>query len=412
MTPEILTEIARKVSGKKEEKRGAYSQIWFILLGAALSAFLLITAALFIYYGVELRGLKIKAKTFERVMTSVQRTGKTEFHPLLGNLSLPFDLQTVPLANKTGLVLNSQQIEVRGVTAPYNPSMIEYGAGHLLFFRFDLLNRESRYGFYTYIGCCELDANFQQTEKEFTTIDTGSKSSEDPRAVRIGEEIYLVFNDIQEDGYPGSRSMHIGKLNLQESKLEFSTDLDLKIKSVEKNWVPFERIENGKPEIYFQYYLNPQKIMKLPNPKENSLVDLHYPNSSIIPKIFWPIPWGEPRGGAVARIVDDQYLGFFHSSFKDNHEMFWYVIGAYTFEKDPPFRVTGISHYPLLFEGIYDTPHLNTAETRKRVLFPGSVSEGIKEGKEVLYLCCGENDSGLKLITLDKKVLFNSLKKL
>jgi len=408
ITPEILSEIAQKVSHKKKDR----IPFGFVLLGAFLSSLLLISAALFIYYGIEVRELKKKTKTFERVMTSIQRTGNTEVHPLLGNLSIPFDLQTIPLANKTGLVLDTKKISIRGVSAPYNPSMVEHGQGHLLFFRFDVVDREARAGFYTYIGYCELDSNFEQTEKEFKVIDTGTKFSEDPRALRVGEEIYLVFNDLQPEGYFGSRSMHIGKLNLQESKLEYSTDLDLQIKSVEKNWVPFARIENEKPEIYFEYYLNPHKIMKLPNPKENSLTHLHYSNSSVIPKIFWPIAWGEPRGGAVTRRIGDQYLGFFHSAFEDPHKIFWYVIGAYTFEKDPPYRITGISHYPILFDGIYDTAHLNTAETRKRVLFPGSFSEGIKDGKEVLYLCCGENDSGLKLITIDKQILLKNLKKL
>jgi predicted GH43/DUF377 family glycosyl hydrolase len=383
-----------------------------MFIGALLTSILFISAVLFIYYGMEIRSLKKRAKTFDRVMTSIQQTGNTEFLPLLGNLSIPFDLQTTPLANKTGLVLDSKKIEIRGVSAPYNPSMIAQNNGYLLFFRFDVLDRESRYGFYTYIGSCELDANFEQTEKEFTVIDTGTKSSEDPRAIQVGKEIYLVFNDFQMDGYPGSRSMHIGKLNLQESKLEFSTDLDLQIKSVEKNWVPFERVENGKSEIYFEYYLNPQKIMKLPNPEANSLVHLQYPGSSIIPKMFWPLTWGEPRGGSIASLINDQYLGFFHSSFEDAHKIIWYVIGAYTFDKDPPFRVTGISHYPILFEGIYDSPHMNTAETRKRVLFPGSFTEGMKDGKEVLFLCCGENDSSIKLITIDKQILLKTLKRL
>ncbi len=410
LNPETIAAIERKVSTKREEKKAPSSKLWFLAV-VLLSYVFFIATALFVYFAVEIRTLKRKTKAIERTFLNIEQTG-TEFLPLLGKLSIPPQLQTTPLAETSGLILGSQKIAIRGIPAPYNPSMIEQESGYLLFFRYDIIKRDCASDFYTYIGCCELDENFEQTEKEFTTIDTGSQFSEDPRALRIGEEIYLIFNDLQMGGAAGYRSMHIGKVNLQESKLEFSTALDLQIKSIEKNWVPFERIENGKPEIYLEYYLNPQKIMKLPNPEENALVHLHDFGNWISPKIFWPEMWGNPRGGAPARLVDGQYLSFFHSFFEDHRNYPWYVMAAYTFEKDPPFHITGISHYPILFEGIYDSPHMNTAERRKRVIFPGSFSEGIRNGKEVLYVCCGENDSSIKLIILDKQVLLKNLKKL
>ena len=38
-------------------------------------------------------------------------------------------------------------------------------------------------------------------------------------------------------------------------------------------------------------------------------------------------------------------LGFFHSWFKDEKELVWYVMGAYTFDAHFPFSLTGISKY-------------------------------------------------------------------
>jgi len=407
----LNTEAVAAIQRKFGEKRAEKSKIGLLILTLALTVVVFITTALFVYYGMQVRNLKRKARAIERVFANIEKPG-AEFRPLIGKLTIPAQLQTTPMGEKTGLVLGTKTIEVRNVVAPYNPSMIEHEGGYLLFFRYDILKQDCPHDFYTSIGCCWLDANFEQTEKEFTTIETGSRFSEDPRIVRVGSDLYLVFNDLQKEGSSHYRTMHVGKLNLKESKLEFSTDLDLAIKPVEKNWVPFEHVKNGKPELYIEYYLNPQKVMRLPNPEENGLVHLRLPSLSTTHKIFWPHLWGQPRGGATARFVDGQYLSFFHSFFNDSNGFPWYVMAAYTFEKEEPFRVTGISHYPILFEGIYSSPHMNTADPKKRVIFPGSFTEGTQEGKEVLYVCCGENDCSIKLIIMDKQVLFKSLKKL
>jgi predicted GH43/DUF377 family glycosyl hydrolase len=87
-------------------------------------------------------------------------------------------------------------------------------------------------------------------------------------------------------------------------------------------------------------------------------------------------------------------------------------MGAYTFEEKPPFRVTAISHYPILFKGIYDSPILNTASPKKRVIFPCGFVEEKRDGKELIHISCGENDTATKIVTVDKKALFKSLKKL
>lgn len=408
LSPDTISAIRRNLS-RKQEKNVTPSNGIFLAIGFLLSFVVALFAISLYYFSKQVRILKKNSKRIEQTFQTLQLPG-VEFLPVLGNLSLPMELQTTPLAGD--LVIDTKKITIRGASSPYNPSMIEREGGYLLVFRYDVIQHDSPSGFYTRVGCCELDANFEQTEKEFVTIDTGSNFSEDPRLIKRGQDIYLLFNDLPEIG-THYRAMHIGKLNLKKAKLEFSTSLDLNMKAVEKNWVPFEYIENGQSEIYLEYYLNPQKIMKLPNPKVNELNHLNRFGPEVFHKMFWPHMWGEPRGGTPARLVDDeQYLGFFHSFFNDRARFSWYVMGAYTFNKEPPFQITAISHYPILFNGIYDSPHMNTAERHKRVLFPGGFTEGERQGKKVFYVCCGENDSSIKLITIDKEILLKTLKKL
>ena len=360
----------------------------------------------------EVRTLKKNAKAQTKMMAYIQ-DGYWESTPLLGNLTLPIELQNIPLGEKKGLVLGSKEVHIRNVVAPFSPSLIKNDQGYLLFFRYDVIDQRCSAGYYTYIGQAQLDKNFEQTAEEYKTIDTGSQYSEDPRVVEVGSELYLFFNDLHPSGAYGSRSMRVGKINLAESKIEYSTSLDLQFQNVEKNWVPFAFVEgNHQPELYIEYYINPHKILKLADPHVGSLEHLSFPGIASFQHLFWPRMWGNPRGGSSALKVDDEYLSFFHSSFKDRHGFHWYVMGAYTFEAQAPFRVTKLSHYPILFEGIYDTPLTNTAPERKRVIFPTGFVTDETAGKNVVHVACGENDCAIKIVTLDREVLLRSMKKI
>lgn len=362
------------------------------------------------YLGKEIKVLKRKNKSYNRFFVNVEK-GYTQSTPRIGSMAIPAALQNVPFANETGLVLNTIKVSIRGVQAPYNASMIEQGDGYLLFFRYDIIDSKCPGPFYTYIGCVKLDAHFQQTHEEFKRIDTGSRFSEDPRIVKIGNDLYLIFNDVDSCGI-NCRTMRIGLVNLEESKLDFVTNLDMQIKNVEKNWVPFEYIENGKPNLYLEYYLSPHKILKLPDPSVSEMIHLPSPSHATYQKLYWPPIWGLPRGGATARKVDNQYLSFFHSSFTDLNGSVWYIMGAYTFDDFPPFRVNALSNYPILFKDIYDTPPMNTADAHKRIIFPGSFLIRTWDEKEVIHLVCGENDCAIKIVTLDKQALLKSMKRI
>ena len=84
-------------------------------------------------------------------------------------------------------------------------------------------------------------------------------------------------------------------------------------------------------------------------------------------------------------------------------------MGAYTFEPNPPFRITRVSPYPILFDGIYDSEYKNTAEPCKCIIFPCGYAIKEKNRQVLLQLACGENDSAVKVITFDKDGLLESL---
>ena len=88
----------------------------------------------------------------------------------------------------------------------------------------------------------------------------------------------------------------------------------------------------------------------------------------------------------------------------------WYAMGAYTFETKAPYRITSISTAPILFKGIYDTPVKNTASSKKKSIYPAGITLAKEDGKEVVHVSCGENDSTVKVITFYKEELLKSLK--
>lgn len=367
----------------------------------------------FLYLKKEVKSLYKTVKRNKLFYKNIKKGVKTSM-PLLGRVTIPSYIQNIPLANNTGLVVSSKKVKIRGVDAPYNASIIKKAGSqnYLLFFRYDVMDDRSVHGYFTYIGCAELDKNFNQTEDEFKIIDTSSSYSEDPRVVFIGDELFLTYNDFMQDNKKG-RAIYIANLDKKSLKVKYKTNLDMHLQPIEKNWIPFEYVgKNGKPTLHFEYYLNPHKIIKLDDPSVNNITHLTFPNISTYQHLYWPYEWGVLRGGTSVKKVDGKYLGFFHSSFIVENKFSWYIMGAYTFDSKPPFNMTSISHYPILFDGIYDSPIMNTASPSKRVIFPcGFVVEN-RDGRDLIHISCGENDCAVKIVTLDKEKLFASMKKL
>jgi predicted GH43/DUF377 family glycosyl hydrolase len=320
---------------------------------------------------------------------------------------LPDKLTRVTCAQQLGIVKQIRTISLNTEFPAYNPSIIENEeGGYHLFYRYDKPKEPWKpVPFYTYIGYADLDTNFNAT-RIINKVNTGSHFSEDPRIVKVGKDLFLSWNDKIRSKIE-CRTIHSGKWNPKEGKLEYVTNLDQHIRLVEKNWVPFERWENNKPRLSFVYAVLPHKIMDIPFPKKNEVIHLVSPGDAALSKLPWMQEWGHISGGTTARLIEGEYISFFHSFFQDDHGMRWYVMGAYTFEKDAPHKITSITPYPIVFPGIYDSQLTNTADASKRVIYPAGIAVEKKEKNYLLHVSCGENDCAIKIITID----YNRLKK-
>jgi len=316
--------------------------------------------------------------------------------------SLPQELNNVDYSDE--IIFDVKDIQIRNVFAPYNASLIENGDdGYLVFFRYDLVRQMHFNSFDAHIGCAWLDEDFKQTEREYLKIETQSCHSEDPRLLKANEDLFLVYNDGPYEDLR-DRKMHIAMLDEMTLQPKNITKLNSHLSPVEKNWVPFFH-DNA---IHFEYQIfTPRKILRLEDPNHSMLTHLKNPLEN--ENLFWEKKWGKPLGGTSARLVNGQYLAFFHSKFKDSDGTYWYVMGAYTFEAKPPFRVTSISKEPLLFKGIYQTESINTSDPRKYVIFPGGFVLRKHGNKTFLHLACGQNDCAVKVLSMDLDALLDSL---
>lgn len=355
-------------------------------------------------------------KTFHRKLKKYRsnlRANEFVFNKVFhSTFELPKELKNVPYL-KDDVIVGVKNVKVRNAYAAFNPSIIEHDKGFLMFFRYDVLYRMFCNKIHTCIGCAEFDTQLNQTEKEFFRIETGSNYSEDPRVVKVDKEYYLIYNDIFE-GKENRRGMHFASLDIQNKAVRTVIPMDLKLKPIEKNWAPFVfQDKNKQIKLCFEYEVShPRQIISMDNLDNPSYVEITQ-QKELLDNIPWNKKWGKPLGGAPARLVDGEYLGFFHSKFLDKNGIWWYVMGAYTFEPHPPFKITRVSAQPILFDGIYDSECHNTAEPNKCVIFPGSFAVKAKnDGQILITLACGENDSAIKVITFDKEALLESLVKI
>lgn len=339
----------------------------------------------------------------------------------LHQLMLDFGKNTVILPEKLGRVTCAQQLgivkQVRTLSLDvefpaYNPSIIENDeGGYHLFYRYDKPKEVWKpIPFFSYIGYANLDENFTPI-KIIEKVNTGSPFSEDPRVVKVGKDVFLSWNDKIRSKVE-CRTIHEGKWNSKEGKLEYVTNLDLHIRLIEKNWIPFEGWDHNKPLLSFVYAILPHKIINVPSPQKNEITHLVCKGDSALTKLQWQNEWGHISGGTTARLIEGEYISFFHSCFQDDHGMRWYVMGAYTFEKDTPHKITSITPYPIVFPGIYDSKLLNTADSTKRVIYPAGIAVEKKAKNYLLHVSCGENDCAVKIVTIDYNRLRKNMKTL
>lgn len=292
------------------------------------------------------------------------------------------------------------EINIPGLKGAYNASLVDFEDGYLMAFRYDVYKEPIGLyinDFYQYIGVILLDENFKPKSPWQTCI--GNRTY-DPRLLKVDDTIYMIFaSSAPSDPHSCvSSRLNLCTINYSEEGIAVSNLNALNApfqQKWEKNWVLF----SYDSTIFLEYTISPHVILQ-PSILDGSCIDLIFNDSQIIQ---WP--FGIIRGGTPALLVDDKYLGFFHSSQidPDTHK-YTYYIGAYTFLNTPPFTIDQVSSSPFFHPDFFSTP--KNAKTTSEVVFPGGFV--IKNDK--IYLCYGENDDAIKIMILDKKKLFASMR--
>lgn len=305
------------------------------------------------------------------------------------------------------IVTSTQRIYLPTYPGAYNPSLMRYGDGYLLTFRY--LPNRSDFPWLSYIGIVRLNESFEQAsptqllDTRFSNKCTPSQS-EDARIFTCGGKIYVVYNDNMDFIFPSiwdRRDMYIAEIFEADNQFIITDPVKLVHKTKypyvrwQKNWSPFDW--NGS--LFFIYSINPHEII-YPN-LQTGVCQVY---SETLKTIDWN--FGVLRGSTPAQLVDGEYLTFFHSAkvtaspCSDNKEIWHYYMGAYTFSSEPPFEITKMSLKPI------DAPSFYTySNYDKRVIYPGGY---VIEGSN-LYIAYGKDDSETWIATIDLAALKESL---
>lgn len=310
-------------------------------------------------------------------------------------------LANQPRLSKDTFIEDIIEIKIPGLKGAYNPSFIDFEDGYLMAFRYDTYKHPIALhlgDFYQYIGIVLLDKNFNPKGPWQPCI--GNRTY-DPRLLKIDDTIYMIFASASPSDPNSNLSsrLNLCTINYSEDGISIFNLNALNVsfqKKWEKNWVIF----NYNHQILLEYEISPHVVLQ-PSLLNGSCIELIFDDNTKI--IKWP--FGIIRGGTPALLVDGKYLGFFHSSQVDPYtRKYTYYVGAYTFLNAPPFTIDQVSATPFFHPDFYSTP--KNAKTHSRVVFPG----GFVVKKDKIYLCYGENDDAIKIMVLDKKGLFDSMR--
>lgn len=317
--------------------------------------------------------------------------------------------QDVPYGEGNGLVIDVRTLNLPTIPDAYNPSIVKKGKnGYIIAFRYDLPWSGVGYKKVT-LGLVETDLNFCP-KKEPVLLDTGNDHSPDPRLFFHDGILYISYAHLTEWGSPYECCIGLSTIDLNTLSTQNNMDLLYKKGPREKNWIPFSYTNSeGKKELYFVYEFNPFTVVRVQKPITGVIEHPFAPDFSSKKGLdAWEKRWGTIRGGTPAILIDGEYVCFFHSSFQEK-SLYWYVFGAITFESKPPFTVKRISSHPIFFKNIYQSSFAPQRNQLIRAIFPAGFVLDRKDHRDVLHVLCGENDSAIKIVTLDKKILLKSL---
>lgn len=300
-------------------------------------------------------------------------------------------------------IVNSQQIKIPNYPNAYNPSLIPYKGGYLLSFRYiSRCPEKIKIPFHadvSFIGVARLDKNFKVSEKTVQLLNIISHSpkfsltAEDARLFNVGDRIFIFFNDLPLVQTPDIVAMYLGELIEDQGMFVLKGPaIPLKYPFAdiyEKNWSPF----SSGDRIYVIYSDDPRIILEVD-------VNTGYCQEVANTINNWDWNLGDIRGGTPAYLVNETFLTFFHSSFPaktSNGKA--YVMGAYTFDRDPPFSIRTRTPQPIGDLTDY------TQENSSKVVFPG----GMVVQDHLIHVAWGKADKRIFITTFDKEKLLRSM---
>lgn len=206
--------------------------------------------------------------------------------------------------------------------------------------------RPARNRFLSRICFWLLQNNVPERDSTTVVIDTAypDEQAEDPRVMVVGDRLFLSWVAWRY-ARPGNFAHQVfGELDhgfrvRLPQHVEFGKNGDHlhRNKGFEKNWIWFHD-ERG---WHFVYSMQPHTVCDV---VDGMVVNV---NTTSGDQRVWT--YGEQRGGTPPVRVGDEYFSFFHSSVAWMPPYRRYFAGCYAFSADPPYEVTGITSYPLLF---------------------------------------------------------------
>ena len=338
-----------------------------------------------------------------------QKRSLSEYIPITGaTVSEVNAFKNIPMADEIGLVTNAFILPIPGIKNVYNPSMIKTSSGYTIAFRHDLpwvrvSFKKARF------GLIQVDGQFHPTGN-FRFLNTRDDQVEDPKLFIHDNACYVSYIHLSFWGRDYLCNIGMSGVDLNSQSVTHSWELLYKKGPKEKNWTPLSyRNEEGISELYFVYEYNPVKVIRMKQTFTGA-IEHPFPQTQSTLLEDWEKQWGKIRGGTPAlRLDSGEYITFFHSSFREK-SLLWYVVGALTFEGKPPFAIKSISQWPILFKDMYTTPIAQGKNRVLRALFPGGLAPDTIRGKEVFHVICGENDTSIKVVTIDKEALLKHMK--
>lgn len=311
--------------------------------------------------------------------------------------------KNIPMADEIGLVLQTVPVTVPQIKDVYNPSMIKTDTGYCIAFRYDppwdgVSFKKAK------LGLVNLDKQFRTTG-EFHFLRTLDESAEDPKLFMVGNKCFVSYTHLTSWGKDYSCNIGMTSIDLKSQSAKKSWQLQYHNGPKEKNWTPFSyAAADGVQEMYFIYEYNPFHIVKVKSPITGTIEHPFIPQPSPLLNA-WESRWGKIRGGTPAILLDSgEYIAFFHSCFREKC-LLWYVMGAILFDGKPPFALKKISSWPIFFKNIYNTPIAPGKNPILRNCFPGGVVEETLQEKKVFHVIYGENDTSMKVVTIDREQL-------